>query len=119
LIEEELAVLVVQSLLGLDDGSEIRLHEFRNHIDAVEVIARARELDSDDRDNIVMLDETEDFEFSESALGKCGVLKSLFNLFDSHLTACNCVFSGDNNPVSTTAYGVNNPIPSIQVEGRA
>lgn len=122
LVHEKLNMLIGQRLIRFDDLAEIRLHQLGNHVDLVELLERLGLEDGLDRQNIVVVQKTLDFELSQRSQSEDFVLKSLLNLLD-----CNqivrllfiLVLGSDDDSVSARADWVDNLVVFGELKARA
>ena len=97
LIEEEFIVFFCERLFALDDLSQVCIHHLGYHINILELFPRFGKDNCLNIDNILVLQQLEKSQLSESSFCKDLVLEGLVDLFDGHELVL--VFGSHNNAI--------------------
>ena len=105
LVEKEFIVLFCERLFALDDGSEVGIHHLRDHVHILELLSGFGEDDGFDVDDILVFEQLQQSQFSESALSENLMLESLVDFLNSNqifpLGFALIVLRGDHNSIGT------------------
>ena len=101
LIEEKLVVFFSERLFAFDDLSQICIHHLGYHIHVLKLFPRFGKDNGLNIDNILMLQQLEKPQLSQSSFGKDFVFEGFVNLFDGDELIF--VFGCNNNAVCTLA----------------
>ena len=88
LVDEVLAVVVREALVGADDLVEVGVHELVDHVDVLELLPGGRRQDVLERDHVLVGEVLKELDLPERPLGVHDVLKRLADLLDGDLLVC-------------------------------
>lgn len=87
LVQEELVMLLGQIIIGLDNLVQIRLHQFKNNINVLEIPSRRWQHDVLDLDYVRMAQQPQKLDFPQDSRCVRDVLKDVVNfLYSDFLT---------------------------------
>lgn len=76
----EVLAMIVAKLLGADDTVKVRLHEFLDEVDLLELLETGRTQDVEDGDDILVMKVTEELDLAEGAEAEHGVIEGCYAL---------------------------------------
>ena len=103
LISEKLVVLIGEFLFRFNEVPEVSFHEFVHYVYISELLSGNRELNGFDGNHIIVVEQAEDFKFSQSPFGEGRMFESFLNLFYGYLFSRDVVVSFTNDSVGASA----------------
>jgi len=104
LIHEILTMVIFEILSWINDSVHISLHQIGDDVDVIEASWLWWLLHVDQADDIFMIKELQQFDFSDDSLGVDEIFKSLRHFLDCNLSLDGVVESWAYNTISTMSY---------------
>ena len=93
LVHEELEVVVCKRLRRSNDLMQVGVHELVDNIDVFEVLRIGREQKVPHANDVLMLQMSQQLDFTQGAPGVCQVFEGVLDLLDCYLLARDCILS--------------------------